>query len=480
LLFVAVLLFTGPVKVTVNLGDDRGQWQGWGCSLCWWANAVGSTEYRDLYADVVFSTRTRHVLAYDLPGLGLSIARYNVGGGGNGDLGEMPSPKTPWFRKIQGYWLNPADRDPKSSGWDWTRDAGQRAMMDAAHRRGAQIEFFSNAPMWWMTQEHSSDGGALLESSRQDYAYYLAAVVDESNHRWHIPVTSVEPFNEPSARWWRYPGTQEGVHVPPATQAEMLGSLRAELDTRKLSNVPITASDENTFGEAITAYETLRKSPLQDGKTAADLVSKVNVHAYYGTNANRDIKSRQTLRGLVGAKPLWMSEFGDPDGGGTTLARCILQDVNYLRASAWIYWQPIEAGSGWGFLNAKFGRPEDEHAPDRAAPTWVYYKYFAFAQFTRFIRPGFKILGTDSDDTMAAYDQKSHRLVFVYFNEGPANSVTFDARGFRRVASSVHATETNCEGPKLLSAVDAASNGSTATVQVDAKSIVSVVFDNVE
>ena len=45
--------------------------EGWGTSLCWWANVVGGYPNRETYADLAFSQ------------LKLNIVRYNIGGGEN-------------------------------------------------------------------------------------------------------------------------------------------------------------------------------------------------------------------------------------------------------------------------------------------------------------------------------------------------------------------------------------------------------------
>src|SRR5579872_322812 len=122
--------------LTIDKHENRGTWQGWGCSLCWWANAVGGSTYQDLYADLFFTQKTIPFMGVDLPGLGLNIVRYNVGGGGRSDntggATENIPPKFPWFKHIEGYWVNWYDKASSSKSWDWSRDANQRSMLLAA------------------------------------------------------------------------------------------------------------------------------------------------------------------------------------------------------------------------------------------------------------------------------------------------------------------------------------------------------------
>lgn len=62
-------------------GDGLGEFEGWGTSLCWWANRLGySKKMTDQAADVFFSEK----------GLNMNIGRYNVGGGDN--VGEVEAP----------------------------------------------------------------------------------------------------------------------------------------------------------------------------------------------------------------------------------------------------------------------------------------------------------------------------------------------------------------------------------------------------
>src|SRR5215510_375126 len=73
-------LTTGTARadltVVVDPTADFGRWEGWGTSLAWWANVFGD---RDDLADLFFTTGTVSYSGASLPGLGLNIARYNLG-----------------------------------------------------------------------------------------------------------------------------------------------------------------------------------------------------------------------------------------------------------------------------------------------------------------------------------------------------------------------------------------------------------------
>ncbi|POM67444.1 Hypothetical protein PHPALM_16556, partial [Phytophthora palmivora] len=110
-------------------------WDGWGTSLCWWANVFGD---REDIADLLFTmtdTVTLNGSTSSLPALGFTIARYNIGGSANNvvdDSGTEVSMKTsdkmPAFKFMEAFWLDWMSKDPASTSWNWDADAKQRKM----------------------------------------------------------------------------------------------------------------------------------------------------------------------------------------------------------------------------------------------------------------------------------------------------------------------------------------------------------------
>ena len=143
----------------INPQTTWGTWEGWGASLCWWANVFGA---RDDLADLLFTTNYTSLNGQNLPGLGLNIARYNAGACSSNSInGEImqASANIPAFKQIGGYWLDWFSSDPASASWLWTADANQRTMLQQAKARGANLlQLFSNSPMWWMCYNHNPSG----------------------------------------------------------------------------------------------------------------------------------------------------------------------------------------------------------------------------------------------------------------------------------------------------------------------------------
>lgn len=423
-------------NIEVNPSEQMGTWEGWGSSLVWWARAIGGTANADFYADLIYKTDASH----GYPGLGLNIVRYNVGGGGIDQPSENKGPKLQWQMDIHGYWVTPTGTDPNSPSWNWSVDSNQRTMMIKARQRGANIfEMFSDSPMWWMNSNHSTagsdSGGDCLDPANYDrFTTYLATVARYAADHWGIKFGSVEPFNEPSAMWWKYPLRQEGCHFDTARQRQIVQLLRKALDKEQLSDVAVAASDENDFDVALRTWNS-----FDTGTRAA--IGKVNAHGYYrGTESYRG-PNRSALRNAVGEMRLWQSEYGDGDGSGYTMANSIIQDIRGLRTSAWIYWQPVEPDvkeSGWGLLNAEYVDTGDTSKPDISTPlVRVNRKFFVYGQFARYLRPGFEIIGINDENSIAAYDSNARKLMLVTVTgDGPRN-FNFDFSKFSKVGDTV-------------------------------------------
>src|SRR5260370_5998921 len=91
---------------TIQPGTQWGTWEGWGCSLCWWANVFGT---RDDLADIVFTTNYTSLTGQSLPGLSMNIARYNAGASSWNSIGGVTmvaSPNIPSFKQMHGYRLD--------------------------------------------------------------------------------------------------------------------------------------------------------------------------------------------------------------------------------------------------------------------------------------------------------------------------------------------------------------------------------------
>ena len=101
------------------------------------------------------------------------------------------------------------------------------------------------------------------------------------------------------------------------------------------------------------------------------------------------------------------------------LAQQIITDINSMNPSAWVLWQAIENksssdpknSSNWGLIKADFANREQ---PDYQ----VTKKFWAFANFTKFIRPGYRFLKSDNPDVLVAENPNTNEVAIVMVNPG--------------------------------------------------------------
>ena len=450
--FAVLLLSTSGLAradytTQIDPAVTRGTWDGWGCSLAWWANVFGT---RNDLADVLFTTQSTVINGQTLPGLGMNIVRSNVGGSTDTFIdgsGMVASPNIPAFRQIEGYWLNWFDNDPASASWQWSADANQRAMLLKARDRGANtFEMFSNSPLWWMCDNHNPSGSAdgtsdnLQSWNHQQHAVYLATVAKYAKDNWGITFNSVDPFNEPIADWWKADNNQEGCHFERSTQASVIGHLRSELNARGLSTTIVAASDESEYDMAVGTWNSF-------DSTTKGLIGRVNVHGYQYGGGRRDL-----LYAAVAGKKLWNSEYGEKDASGMQLATNLNLDFQYLRQTGWCYWQPFDSG-GWGLIQSNPG----DNWIGNANP-----KYFVLAQYSRHIRPGMTIIEGGGGSTVAAYDAAEKKLVLVTTNYDTPQWITHDLSAFSFLAGPIRSwTTATGTGDKYVLRTDLPLTGKT-------------------
>lgn len=459
--------------IAVNPATTYGKWEGWGTSLAWWANVFGA---RDDFADIFFTTKSVAYSGRTLPGLGLNIARYNLGAcSWNSVNGEsmVASANIPGFKQIEGFWQDWNNEDPTSTAWDWTADAAQRAALVKATQRGAVSELFANSPMWWMCSNHNpsgaSGGGNNLQTwNYRQHASHLAAVALYAKSNWGVNFTTVDPFNEPSSSWWTATGTQEGCHMDAAVQSAVLPYLRTELDKRGLTATKISASDETSYDLARTTWNSF-------SSTTKALVSRVNVHGYQGSGGRRDLLYTDAV--TTAGKGLWNSEYGDGDGTGLTMASNLLLDFRWLHPTAWVYWQVMDPSSGWATI---------AYDATTLQPGAVQTKYYVLAQFSRHIRPGMTIVNTGVDYATAAYDATAKRLVIVAANKSTsAQTLTFDLSRFTTVAGGTGGlvprwnTVTSGSGDLYTARSDTYLSGKSVSVPFAAGAVQTLQIDGV-
>ncbi|MEM6748849.1 MAG: glycoside hydrolase [Planctomycetota bacterium] len=400
-------------SVTIETGPSSRQqtFEGWGTSLAWWANEAGgwSEPQADALVELLFD---------DVNNLGLTYARYNIGGGQNPALGPIPRPGS----NVAG-WVPQAPSsvsDTSTWQWDYSADATQRLILDKALQHGVtKVEAFSNSAPWWMTISQdvtgaTTPGASNLATARFDeFAYYLGEVVSHFETSEGIRFNALAPLNEPGSGFWTGGGNQEGMNIQKgAEQAMVYDAVATELASRGLTPL-LVGPEETSVTDTIGSWNAGGFGP------AHDLIDQINTHTYpfRGGSDGAVLGQLQSIAASAGKK-VYANEFGTGSGaldGGIELARRVTADLTNLQASGWTYWQALEDnnGSGWGLLIEDFtGSGESPVAR---------HQYQVLKQFSSHIRPGSHIL-TDTDaDTLAAYDPRTNTTALVLTNQGTGN-----------------------------------------------------------
>ncbi len=404
---------TGTTLVKVDANVHHQHFEGWGTSLCWWANHVGGwadAKRNALVDNMVDATN----------GLGYNVFRYNIGGGDDPTHTHMGQ-----FKNIPGF-------EPKSGTWDWTADANQRAMLQrivTSAGTGVVLEAFSNSPPYWMTNSGCASGATsgannnLRDDSYGAFADYLTEVVKHYRDTWGITFRTLEPLNEPNATWWAALGGQEGCRFAAANQQTVLKAVNASLAAKGLTGTTVSASDENSIDDG---YNIMRG---YDATTLGGM-SQMNVHSYSGS-------MRANLRTLAttDGKRLWVSESGplnqtlaDDTAAAVFMAGRIMTDLRDLQAEAWVDWQAGDPSANWASYTLNDGQQS----------FGFLRRYYMHAAFSRYIRPGSTFVDVNNANMVAAVSPDGSRVAIVVVNPSTTASAgfTFDLTSLPTVGSA--------------------------------------------
>lgn len=408
----------GTTLVVVDASTHYQTFEGFGTSLCWWANQVGgwSANARNAVVDAIVNPTT---------GLGYNVFRYNIGGGENPAHDHMGD-----FKDLPGF-------QPSAGTWDWNADSNQRAVLQQIVTTGSEIvlEAFSNSPPYWMTKSGCAAGSAdgtnnLKDDSYDAFADYLTEVVKHFKDTWGITFRTLEPLNEPNASWWKENNTQEGCHFSPSNQETLIRAVAAKLTQKGLTGTTVSAADENSMDDAYDNARAFAQATL-------DAISQMNVHSYAGTR-------RAEMRALATskAKRLWQSESGplgqtlaNETDAAFFMAGRIVQDLRDLKPNAWVDWQFADASRNWASvaLNAQ----QQTFSPLK--------RFYVSANFSRYIRPGAVFVDVNDANMVAAVskDGKSVTLVVRNGDASATKGYTFDLTKLPTVGATAQALRTS-------------------------------------
>ncbi len=477
----------GQVRVSpLNASTTNGgHFEGWGTSLCWWANRIGYSDSLSQQAADLF---------YGDDGLDLNIMRYNIGGGDDPSHNHI----TRTDSAVPG-WLE-LDEATGEYVYNYTADARQLNVLKRcaeASGEDAWVEVFSNSPPYFMTVSGCSSGNTnasvnnIKDECYGDVGEYLAHVSAYINNELGIKVDSISPMNEANTNHWgAYSNKQEGCHVDAGeSQSTLIIETANAMERYGLGDVLVIASDETAPDKQVEEYKTFSAEALSK-------IDRISTHTY-GTTGIEELGALAKKEGFN----LWMSEVDASStsgeeagemGAALWFGQKIIYDINKLSPSAWVMWQVID-----NHISAEgYNGNKDSGMPDITGGFWgtavadhdndniiLTQKYYGFGQFTRYIRPGATLIHCD-DNTLAAFDKDKGELVIVAINPYASDKTfNFDLSQFEKLGSTVTATRTSGDSASgehwaQLDSIRAHSEGFVA--ELKANSITTFVMSGVE
>ncbi len=398
----------GKTVFTVNPDIQHQQIDCFGASDAWSMRFIGEMPQaqQNEVARLLFSSG---VDAEGKPeGIGLSIWRFNIGAGSveQGDSSYINNgTRTECF-------LNP------DGSYDWSKQAGQRSFLRLAKKYGVPylLGFLNSPPVQFTKNGLATNTGRdhtynLKEDCYDDFARFMADVVEGLKEKDGVEINWLSPVNEPDGHWnWQGP-KQEGTPATKYEIARLTRQLDNELCNRNLPTriiIPESSDYRCMMSTHMTGAD--RGYEIQSffcpDSTETYLGNLRNLprmmagHSYWSNTPVPFMKKcREALRDTLQkyGVDFWQSEvciMGNDEeiggGGGydrtmkTALyvARMIHHDLVYADARSWQWWRAVGGDYKDGLLF-------QYRQPGAANDTIVDSKLlWTLGNYSRFIRPG--------------------------------------------------------------------------------------------
>ena len=504
---------SGPGEIKVSPDIHYQTLEGWGTSLCWWGNVIGSWGDADWNGNGRPDREEIAELAFSPEYLNLNIVRYNVGGGDKEDTsikrieGIVPG----WTEDMTGtrdgsgefdadaFYSRPTE-EMSDAGQLWMLEQANQYRKEYAEKTGQENdiinEVFSNSPPYYMTKSGTSTGGNswdlnnLKDDSYDDFAMYMARAVkwidNDLENKFGAGVSYVEPLNEPDTSYWQAGSTkQEGCifntgELQSLAYREMQNALNAEEFKGTLDDIRMTGTDETALWNAINSFNRLE----DDAKAGIETIS---AHTYSGNDSER-----RELRDLAKSydKGLWMSEV--TKGGGSHYDGChesmdaantrsqsegIMADLKYMQPTAWIAWlvgdseyECLQTNSNWGLLHVVFeedGQPVPDYHTNLVNADgsrkdgvpgegyWAVTKqFYTMMQYSKYLKAGYTMIDIADSNMCAAVSPSGDELVIVAQNFGGDRETTVDLSAFPGAETAELYRTSDTESCKLVETQD--------------------------
>lgn len=399
---------------------------GFGASDAWSMQSVGlwPEKERTKVADWLFSMEKDE---YGQPlGIGLSIWRFNIGAGSAEQKDNSRiniGTRTECFLNADGT-------------YNWDKQQGQRNILRMAKERGCEkfLAFLNSPPVFYTKNGLATNigrGGTfnLQDDKYDDFAHYLADVIEGIEKKDGILFDYICPVNEPDGYWNWSDGRQEGSPATNREIARVVRHISKEFIERGLNtNILVYESSDYRCMFATHMTDWQRGYGIQSFFNPDSTLTYVgdlpNVpklvvgHSYW---TNTPLESLHDYRCQLADTlkkynvEYWQTETcimsNDEEVGGASnfdfsinsalyTARIIHYDIAVAGARSWQWWRAaggaikgVRGNFKDGLLCIKFGNGEfNNHNPttvdDKVGTAQDSKLLWALGNYSRFIRPG--------------------------------------------------------------------------------------------
>jgi len=410
-------------EIIITPNEQHQTIEGFGASAAWWAQDVGGweDEKRNQIVRLLFNTED---------GIGLSVYRYNIGGG--------------LANNIQDPWRTAETFEVSLGVYDWSRDANAVWVMKAAQAEGVnQFVAFVNSPPARMTISGFTTGEAkgktnIKPEMYDEFAQYMVDVVRHLQEDEGIPIGWISPVNEP--QWaWNFENAQEGSHYGPAEVLEVTRALIRAIDANGL-DVKVTAFESGEWKKSQVYIDKLLKDP-----EVAPRLEHIALHSYWSEADDKKPIVNFIERNFPGTK-IWQTEWTEMKEGrdvkmpsALVLANTIHEDLTVGGVTSWQYWIAVSRylyRDGLIYVNLS----------DREIIETK--RLWAMGNYSRYIHPGYVRVGTDVNSnglSVTAYQSpESNQFVVVVINN-EKESITANVAGVPAEFTQVSQYETSAQ-----------------------------------
>lgn len=448
--FIFSLMCLDARNIVIDTSKKYQIIDGFGASDCWTVHYVGkywSLTEKEKAAEYLFS---RDFDKDGNPkGIGLSIWRFNIGGG-TIEQGDSSNLNTDITRRAECF-------IDKEGHYNWDKQIGQQWFLSKAAEYGCNsFVAFSNTPPVYMTRNGKGyapkDGNSNLQHDKYDeFADFLVNVINGLEKKYNIRFDYISPVNEPQ---WDWSATyQEGCPWQNKEIKRIVESLDKAIRNKRLDcKILITEAGawDNLYELRNRAsnqiYEFFDKNSSNYIGDIKTLQKEICGHSYW-TDTNhkqiKDVRQKAYNEAKKYGLKLIQSEWsmlnktpleGFPESYNKAtymdialfMSKIIYADLVYANVSSWSFWTSMDIEL-WGFKN-RFNLLR-LHTPKNDVNSIVDGGYvssvktlWALGNFSRFVKPGYVRVDMSGCDDLGGImgtsyiSPETNELVSVYIN----------------------------------------------------------------